>query len=293
MSYYYNYNFISPVPIHAEIKEEMASYFNTGVIDDTMFPIYTNRALEKLGRVTYKIDNQVLEIKDHEVALPSDFKFVREVWLCTNIIKSRRDPSYFYDQQTCVVAPAGQYDPCNPCDTCPDKCHTEYSIVHKTSGQIHMTFNLSFLLKPGNIAVKTHCSKDCKNFGASGPDSFDIRDGKLITNFSHGDVYLVYYKIDKDDEDYQLVPDNYYIKDWVRAFIKYKMYEKLWNEIVDETSAQIERKYQEYKEQKDMAWILAETEVKKQTIDQKVQNIRDQRKRLNHFKIGYGSRRHW
>jgi len=55
MSYYYKYNFVSPEPIYSIVKEELKSYFDTGAVDDLMFPTYlfltTSLLLEKLGCV--------------------------------------------------------------------------------------------------------------------------------------------------------------------------------------------------------------------------------------------------
>ena len=49
MSYYYKYDFVSPEGSFATIKEEFKSYFDTGAIDDLLFPTYANKCLQKLG----------------------------------------------------------------------------------------------------------------------------------------------------------------------------------------------------------------------------------------------------
>ena len=64
MAYYYKYNFISPEPIYATVKEELKSYFDTGAVDDLLFPTYLDKCLKKLGRATYVISEQVLFIED-------------------------------------------------------------------------------------------------------------------------------------------------------------------------------------------------------------------------------------
>jgi hypothetical protein len=55
MSYYYKYNFVSPEPVYSTVKEELKSYFDTGAIDDLLFPTYLDKALKKLGRTTFVI----------------------------------------------------------------------------------------------------------------------------------------------------------------------------------------------------------------------------------------------
>jgi len=73
MSYYYKYNFISPEPIYSTVKEELKSYFDTGAVDDLLFPTYLDKCLRKLGRTTYVISEQVLFIEDFEARLPDNF----------------------------------------------------------------------------------------------------------------------------------------------------------------------------------------------------------------------------
>ena len=78
MSYYYKYNFTSPEIVYSTIKEELKSYFDTGAVDDLMFPTYTDKCLRKLGRTTYKISEEILYIEDFEARLPDNFYAVRE-----------------------------------------------------------------------------------------------------------------------------------------------------------------------------------------------------------------------
>ena len=82
MSYYYKYNFVSPEPLYATVKEELKSYFDTGAVDDLLFPTYLDKCLKKLGRTTYVISEQVLFIEDFEARLPDNFHAVREAWMC-------------------------------------------------------------------------------------------------------------------------------------------------------------------------------------------------------------------
>ena len=60
MSYYYKYKFTSPQPTYAIVKEELKSYFDTGIVDDLMFPTYLNKCLSKLSRATKPISETPL-----------------------------------------------------------------------------------------------------------------------------------------------------------------------------------------------------------------------------------------
>ena len=85
MSYYYKYNFISPESVYATVKEELKSYFDTGAVDDLLFPTYLDKCLRKLGRSSYVISEDILDISDFQARLPDNFIAVREAWMCTEI----------------------------------------------------------------------------------------------------------------------------------------------------------------------------------------------------------------
>ena len=66
MSYYYKYTFTSPESIYSLVKEEFKSYFDTGAVDDLLFPTYLDKCLKKLGRSSYIISEDVIEIDNGE-----------------------------------------------------------------------------------------------------------------------------------------------------------------------------------------------------------------------------------
>ena len=129
--------------------------------------------------------------------------------------------------------------------------------VYKTNQQIARGIRKQYLLKPGNISCQNRCDvsyTDAWQFyttappvreftpGSAGYDSFDIRDNKFVTNFNCGVVHMIFYATDYDAMGNQLVPDNYRIREFVEAFIKYKVFETLANQINDETFNQIQQK---------------------------------------------------
>jgi len=85
MSYYYKYQFISPESVYAIVREELKSYFDTGAVDDLMFPTYLNKCLNKLGKSSYAISETVLHIENFEARLPDNFRAVREPWMCAEL----------------------------------------------------------------------------------------------------------------------------------------------------------------------------------------------------------------
>ncbi len=286
MSTYYKYNFISPEPLYNNVKEELRSYFDTGVVDDLMFPIWTQKCLSKLGRGAYKITEGYLEVKNYEAKLPAGFIAVREAWMCTTLYKQAPIPGAYYKQSTFRVG--GQpIDPCAvpPCKECEDCPPDVINITYKTTNEVIVSFKTSYLLKPGNISVRSNCTLDCRNFGSSAMETFDIRDNKFVTNFTEGDVYIIYYSHETTEEGDPLIPDNFRIKEYIEAYLKYKIFEHLYNTVTDETFNQVERKYMNYKQIYDESYILANIEKKKDTVHDKMRKIKTSYNRLNPYNL--------
>jgi hypothetical protein len=157
--------------------------------------------------------------------------------------------------------------------------------VYKTNQQIAVEYHRQYLLRPGNISVKANCSLDCANFGSSAADSFDIRDNKFVTNFRHGVVHLVFYSTEYDNIGNQMMPDNYRIREFIEAFIKYKVFETLANQTNDETFNQLQQKLVYYKQLHDEAFIMANIEIKKQTSWEKQRRVRKDLNRFNMYEL--------
>lgn len=286
MSYFYEYDFVSPEPIYAIVKEELKSYFDTGAVDDLLFPTYLDKCLKKLGRTTYAIVPTILDIENFEARLPDNFYAVREAWLCTEIpMLPYQGANAFYSQTgstTIQVGPIITDDgSCTNCGYMPELIQC----VYKTTNEIARSLKREFLLKPGNISVRGKCDLKCRNFGSNAPDSFDIRDNKFVTNFRTGTVFMLMYAIEYDEGGSQLVPDSYRIAEFVEAFIKYKVFETLTNQVTDETFNQMQQKMVYYKQLCDEAYILADIETKKQTVYEKQRRIIQQKNRFNMYEL--------
>jgi len=310
MSYYYKYNFVSPEPIYATVKEELKSYFDTGAVDDLLFPTYLDKCLRKLGRTTYSITAEILHVEDFIARLPDNFYAVREAWMCSEIPQlPYQSANSFYSQaatQTTIqVAPLtiGGTNCDNPKCAVP-QCGGEcmpllIQAVYKTNQQVARSYKQEYLLQPGNISATKNCDASyTHNFtpGSSAIDSFDIRDNKFVTNFRNGVVHLLFYATEYDNGGNQLIPDNYRIREFLEAFLKYKIFETLSNQINDETFNQIQQKLVYYKQLHDEAFIMADIEIKKQDAWTKQRKIKNDLNRFNMYELPnsnnrYGRRR--
>jgi hypothetical protein len=286
MSSYYKYKFVSPESIYATVKEELRSYFDTGAIDDLMFPIWTRKCLDKLGRGSYGISEIYLEIDNYVAKLPQDFLAVREAWLCTNHYQSAKIPGAIYTSTLMRITPQGTEEcASNSCDGC-DNCNNNLmAVTYKITDEVVYQFSKQYLLKPGNVSRLKDCSFECGNYGSSSIESFDVVDDKLVTNFRTGHVYIIYYAESTDDCGNLLIPDNYRIKEYIESYLKYKLFEQLYNSVTDESFAQIERKYVNYRQIYDENYIIAQVEAKKETTQDKLRKIRNSYNRFNDYNI--------
>jgi hypothetical protein len=320
MSYHHKYDFVSPEPTYAIVKEELKSYFDTGAIDDLLFPTYLNKCLEKLGRSSFALVPVVLLIEDFTCRLPDNFYAAREAWFCTQGDGSLyTNPSSFYSQANSLTSlqlsplTIGETNQCdNPvCNTsdCKGDClPTLIQAVYKTQTSICRTaVKRVFLLKPGNISMSNDCQFNYNNDSDlynnesnvvkpethfSGQyDSFEIRDNKFVTTFRNGIVELLMYATSYDCEGSEMMPDNYRIKEFVELFIKFKMFEMLYHQTNDETFNQIEKKMMNYKQLSDEAYIMAELEIKKQSAWTKQRRIKKLKTRFDAYEINSASSR--
>jgi hypothetical protein len=278
---FYKYNFVSTDDLYAIIQEELKSYFATGAIDDVMFPTWTDKCLRKLGMGSFPILMEMIKIDDFVGRLPANFLKAREVWACahTNDVVYT-DPAATYTELSTKICDSSE-SRCAPSCEFPEVI----TVVYKTQKQQVFSYRKQWLLRPGNISVRQYCSDDCFNFASTCIDTFDIHGNKLVTSFREGSVFLLYYASAVDNCGGQVIPDNFRIQEYIEAYIKYKLFEQLCNQTTDETYNQIERKKQEYKAASDEAFVLAETETKKKTIEQKMDSINHTLRRNRRFII--------
>lgn len=314
MSYYHKYNFVSVEPIYAIVREELKSYFDTGAADDLLFPTYVNKCLGKLGKATHAIVPVILFIEDFTCRLPDNFHAVREAWVCAQTGGGTyTSPESFYSQacdiSTIQLSPKTT-DRVSCCDSpscntpnCGGECMPEViQAVYKTQKNIHRSMiSRQFLLKPGNISFIDGCQYGYNemdeyygsNISSASPhsascDSFDLRDNKFVTTFRRGIVELVMYAEDFDCLGNQMIPDNYRIKEYIELFLKYKTFETLCNQSNDESFNQLQLKKNEAKMLADEAYILAESEIKKQDIHTKVRRIKRIKNKFNRYELSGG-----
>lgn len=281
---YYQYNFVSPEPLYAEIKEELRSYFESGALDDTLFSLWTEKCLKKMGRGMYKIKQTLLSLDEGVATLPPSFKGIRELWLCETLSTAYQHPSatysYVLNTSTRIDHPDVSCDVCNECRNPP-----VIQAMYKTTHTVFRQFSRKYLLTPGNPAWNTCADMPCANEIAADTDKYFIEDGKLHVGSETGTLFMVYYDEERDETGYQLIPDNVYIQEYIEHFIKYKLWQMLFNTASDESFNQLRYKTESAKQEYLDKQVIAENFTKKETLQQKAAKIERQRTRLNRYKL--------
>jgi hypothetical protein len=105
------------------------------------------------------------------------------------------------------------------------------------------------------------------------------------------------YATDYDQIGNQMIPDNYRIREYIEAFLKFKVFEMLTNQTNDETFNQLQQKLVYYKQAYEEAYIMANIEIKKQDSYEKQRRVIKDLNRFNMYELPnsnynrYGRRR--
>lgn len=265
--------FISPQKIYARVKEEMRSYFNTGAIDDLLFPIWTRDCIDKMEYTYLPLREAILDMQHHKCELPCDFKAVREVWMTATYNKGPiTSPHVFYYQTDCRIS--AQTGPCNDCApgyqcthhaqqevALPSLCNVpdEYVVTNKVMNQMLFTYKVTAMLKPGNFKTLGKCHEGSPNRDVWSLDTFDIVGDKLVTSFAEGTIYLAYYghHAEQDETGYYMIPDNDPFEKYLYHYLRFMVYQQLFDQATDESFNQIKAKRDDAESRMDTAYINA------------------------------------
>ena len=281
--YYYKYNFISPHKLYARVQEEMRSYFATQAIDNLMFPIWTEDCIQKFRNTFYPIKETFLCLDKGKALLPEDFKGVREVWATTTL----NSPTYnlgastYYpkDYQTVTMSDSVLDEAGMILQTC------NYTLTHKVRKEEFYTYNLTHLLTPGHIEPELETGVCPSRVDPTLYRIFDVRDEHIITHLDSGNLHILYYADGVDEDGYQMIPDNFFMQDYIRKYLIYMLFKQIFNQTTDETFNQVAQKMEMAKADMYHALTLAENDAKSETQDKRIRKIRKSYTRNNKYRI--------
>jgi len=275
----YKTNFISPLPIYARVKEELKSYFSTGSVDDLMFSIWTRDCIDKMEYTYLPLREAVLDMYNHKCELPCDFKAVKEVWLTATCHKGPiTSPHVFYYQTDCRISPApAENASCEPCVqgyqcfppsqtpdpvALPSLCDVppEYVVTHKVMNQMIFSYTVTGMLKPGNFKTIGRLHDSCPNRDIWSLETFDIIGNNLVTSFSTGSIYMAYYGTHAEVDDqtqYYMIPDNDPFQKYLYHYLRFMVFQQLFDQSTDETFNQIMAKRNDAEDRMNTAYVNA------------------------------------
>jgi hypothetical protein len=280
----YKYNYVSAEPVWAQVKEELQSYFESNAINDSMFPKYTEDLIRKLGYSALVVKEEILPLKNFIAYLPEDAVYVNDVLYASgdNKLTTRKDQvTYNYKMECIPVSCEPLMETDNPIT------YKEIRVVEKETKDVITSFNKIMRLKPSTLRAKQMCETDAFKIFMNSPHYYDINGRLLNTNISDGHLYIRYKAMLKDDNGFPLVPENIKFEEALISYLKYKLFEYLWNTVSDETFAQVQGKMTFYKGEYGEKLIDARTEFMSSSFGKQKQNIMRSR---NRFRGNYNIR---
>lgn len=280
-------NFTSAEEVYAIVKEELNSYFSSGVVTDIMFPKWTELAMARFNKSSMPIKVAYLPLDNYTAELPSDFDSVKSLWVCGLLYSDTLvNPSSYYYQKDCRITQID--DKCNecfdPCDNDLPKKDERYRVTHKITGVTHFDYYRSHLLRPGNNSAIRSCHTNCPNLKANSTDTFDIQGCKLQTSFREGSLHLEYYSSNLSEDGTIMIPDNTFMIDYLIKYLKFKVFEMISNTVSDESYNQSIQKMQMAENSMNIAREIVKTELKKLDKYQISDLIKQRKNRFSNYR---------
>ena len=269
----WHYDWISTESIVAQLKEELRSYFETGVIDDGMFPMYVDHCLKKVGMTMLESVDEIIPLRNKKAILPEGVVFLNDVLYAgdeQNIKGNIPGGTNMYNQTTTevVLQPDGTINvPGNP------EVGSTVQIVERTTNRLLNTYDIVTRLRPASLQAKNMCEDSRFKKFYDYPYYYDVNGRILTTNHPDGELLIRYKRYRTDDDGYPMVPDNVTMQDLVQYYLRYKIFEQLWNSVTDESYAQMQNKMQYYEQKYNDALIMARTEFIAPSFQQQKESI--------------------
>ena len=238
---YENINFISSESIVAEVKQELKFYFEAGAISEVLIPTFIDQSLRKLKVMVLTPEDIICHFVNYKSELPCDFALLDRAALYDSNIEFNSGittlKGYYYQSSDCTFSG----------ECCNGK--TEYFEQIYTSAP---GFKISMKL-PRPIRIyhgsKALCTEECAGLYAPGPDIIQIHDNRTLSaSFEEGCIYVRYFARPTDDDGIPKIPEILEVEEYIKSYLKFKFFEMLWHTQLDESAAQIERKFQYYKQ---------------------------------------------
>jgi hypothetical protein len=261
---YEHINFISSEPLIAEVKQELKSYFESGAISEVLIPTFIDQSLRKLKVMVLKPEDAVLHFVNYKSELPCDFALLDRATLYDSDITFSSGmvalKGYWYQS----------YEVLEGCVDCTPKTEFFEQLMIPTPGfQITMKNPKWLRVYHGSKGL---CTEGCPNLNEPSPDIIQIHNNKTVSSsFETGCVYVRYFSRPMDEDGIPTIPEILEVEEYIKSYLKFKFFEMLWHSQIDESAAQVEKKFQYYKQDQlaklQAAFSYLLTKTKQQSAD--------------------------
>lgn len=238
-------NFISAQDLLHEFKNDLRTYFERSILDDSYFYPVIRECLSKLGAKVYPVGSEVIWVDQYSGNLPKDFhKLIVAIACFDYVIQSTANdnPQIYQVGETQIE----DFLITKPKSTCVDDCGNDLYVIQRFE-----TFDVTFKeYCPLSVSPNSYpyCTNDCFNKKVIGQSQVEINkgNGKIYTGFEKGSVFINYLQTleqhDTDGVDL-LIPDFAPIREWIKAACVKKAFQVMyWN-----NDADVQQRYQDSK----------------------------------------------
>lgn len=214
----------------SEIKTDFKSYYNSGLLDDVSMERWALQALKMFGVNIMVLQDNVIEIQDGKGVLPDNFFSLHAAYECEPVSYENKPKQVLQNvrQWKETTEDIRRFDSCEPC--CVEE--TEKIITERfyLEDKEHVfNYRPTGLLSLGKNIKHNSYASSCVNKFAKNPREISIRNSMIYTNYSKGNIYLVYYGLEYDEENDIIITDTPRgaLVRYVEDYVKYKVVEKI------------------------------------------------------------------
>lgn len=283
-------DYITSEELFNSIKEDFKGFDNNNLFDEGMFYRHVVYVLGVLGAEWYEEIEDIVEVKNFRVALPTNFQLFDQLYRChaehdvdipngpQGIVLTQRNFNH-YPTLNC------NDEPCGPNNTETGCVFNEYEqILVQRAGFVNR-YSRPTLLRIGNKRTKSYCKSQCRNLFATSADEITVNNGYVYTNFKEGNIYWIYRAIPIDEEtSLPLIPHNQKIMKCIEDYIKWKLIENAWVN----TDADVANKVPYFERLYKGSLNDAITETKTPEFARMVNNVRRVKTRLDVYQMQIG-----
>ena len=217
-----NLKYIESQEIINEVKNEISTYFEKGMLDTSYLYPVIRTCLSKMGLKILPTKHDVLKVESYKTDLPCDF--YKAVLLVGCGMEEWADIDYLNTKL--IEYEVSGTNVCEQrCDYCEDDCGNLYGIR-----QYFNTYSVTYSeLYPLTVSEdsRPYCNDSCFEYRGRG-NEVTIKNGKIYTNFETGHIYLEYLTNLEADSGDLMIPDVQVIKDWIKMEMMFVCFRKLY-----------------------------------------------------------------